>query len=193
MENIKLEETGVKPTKTCRVCDVVLVAGSTATNPKGNCYPSNMKLGKRICNSCTKDYIREKEKENRKVKQVGDNQHLRDMMEGARDRARKNNIPYDLSIHDLRNLVTDKCPILGIKFELNKQGQAWGKGKGKNNWQTSPSLDRIIPEKGYVKDNIIIVSLMANSIKNQATPKQILTVGNFYKKLYKEKGISNVR
>ena len=25
--------------------------------------------------------------------------------------------------------MTDKCPILGIKFELNKQGQDWGKGK----------------------------------------------------------------
>ena len=50
----------MKHTKTCRVCDVILVAGSKATNPKGNCYPSNMELGKRICNSCTKAYIREK-------------------------------------------------------------------------------------------------------------------------------------
>jgi hypothetical protein len=34
-----------------------------------------------------------------------------------------------------------------------------------------------------------MVSHMANSIKNQATPDQILKVGNFYKKLYDEKGI----
>ena len=78
------------------------------------------------------------------------------------------------------------------KFELNKVGQAWGKGKDKNNWQTSPSLDRIVPEKGYVKDNIIIVSLMANSIKNQATPDQIQKVATFYKKLYTEKGLTYV-
>ena len=181
----------MKHIKTCRVCDVVLVAGSRVTNPQGNTYPSNMQIGKRICNSCIKSYVRKKAKQNRKLKQVGDSQHLRDMQEGARGRARKNNVPYDLSIHDLRKLVTDKCPILGIKFELNKEGKKWGTGKGKNNWQNSPSLDRIVPDKGYVKDNIIIVSLMANSIKNQATPEQILTVGNFYKKLYKEKGITN--
>jgi len=30
---------------------------------------------------------------------------------------------------------------------------------------------------------------MANTIKNQATPDQILAVGKFYKKLYEEKGI----
>ena len=40
------------------------------------------------------------------------------------------------------------------------------------------------------KGNVIMVSHMANSIKNQATPDQILKVGNFYKKLYDEKGIN---
>ena len=40
-------------------------------------------------------------------------------------------------------------------------------------------------------DNIIIVSILANSIKTSATPQQILDVGNFYKKLYKEKGIKD--
>ena len=182
----------MKLIKTCRVCDVVLVAGSKATNPNGNCYPSNMQLGKRICNRCMKDYTSAREKQKRKLKQVGDSQHLRDMLEAARGRARKNNIPYSLSIHDLREIITDRCPILGIKFELNKQGQDWGKGKGNNNWRNSPSLDRIVPDKGYVKDNIIIVSLMANSIKNQATPDQIQKVATFYKKVYNERGITYV-
>ena len=47
-----------------------------------------------------------------------------------------------------------------------------------------------MPDKGYVKDNIIIVSLMANVIKNQATPKEIQKVATFYKKLYNKKGIT---
>ena len=73
------------------------------------------------------------------------------------------------------------------KLELNKQNQEWGSGKNKNNWQTSPSIDRIIPDDGYTKDNIIVVSLIANAIKNQATPDQIQKVATFYKKLYKER------
>ena len=60
----------MKPIKTCRVCDVVLVKGSGVTNPKGNCYSSNMELGKRICNSCFQAYSRKRESIRRKVKQV---------------------------------------------------------------------------------------------------------------------------
>ncbi len=51
---------------------------------------------------------------------------------------------------------------------------------------SSPSLDRIIPEKGYVKGNVIVVSNKANVIKNNATPEEIIAVGEFYKKLLEE-------
>ena len=61
---------------------------------------------------------------------------------------------------------------------------------GMDNWQNSPSLDRIDNDKGYTKGNVIMVSHMANSIKNQATPDQIQKVATFYKKLYKERGIA---
>jgi hypothetical protein len=60
---------------------------------------------------------------------------------------------------------------------------------GSDNWQNSPSLDRIDNTKGYEKGNVIMVSHMANSIKNQATPSQIKKVADFYMKLYAEKGI----
>lgn len=179
----------MKHTKTCIVCDVILVEGTKKEG--GNWFKSNKENYINKCNKCFQLKNRELKKKQRKEKQVGDARHLNDMRQSAKERAKKHNVPCNLRVKDLREIMTDKCPILGIKFELNKQGQDWGKGKGKNNWQNSPSLDRIVPEKGYVKDNVIIVSLMANSIKNQATPEQILTVGNFYKKLYTEKGISN--
>ena len=41
--------------------------------------------------------------------------------------------------------------------------------------------------KGYVKENVMVVSALANRIKNSATYQQILTVGWFYKKLYRQK------
>jgi len=68
------------------------------------------------------------------------------------------------------------CPILNIKFQV-----------GRETWYNSPSIDRIDNTQGYTKDNIIIVSMMANSIKNQATPLQIRQVADFYENLYKEK------
>ncbi len=180
-----------KETKICIMCSIPLERKEAGTS-LGNCYASNYDRKKYRCNSCSTQYQLKNQKRWRKQKTVGSSQHIRDMLESARKRAKKNNVDYSLKAKDLRNLMTESCPILGIKFELNKPNQKWGKSKGKNNWQTSPSLDRIIPSKGYVKDNVIIVSLMANSIKNQATPDQILTVGKYYKKLYKEKGINYV-
>jgi len=178
----------VKHIKKCRKCDVVLVAGSKVTNPKGNCYPSNMELGKVICNSCVIQYYSQHEKIRRENKTVGCTIHIQDMLKGARERARKNNLEWDLTVAHLREIMTDTCPILGVKFKLNKKNLKWNK-EG-NDWRTSPSLDRIVPDKGYTKDNIIIVSLMANSIKNQASPDQIQKVATFYKKLYNERGIT---
>jgi len=175
--------------KICIVCSVPLEIKETSFK-KGNCYAYNYKNYMYRCNTCHNKMKREVAKRGRRNKTVGSTYHLASMQKGARARAKKNNLPWDLSCNYLREIMTDTCPILGIKFELNKNGQKWGKGKNKNNWQTSPSIDRIVPKKGYTKDNVIIISLMANSIKSQATPDQIQKVATFYKKLYKERGIA---
>lgn len=94
----------------------------------------------------------------------------------ARHRAKEKNLPFNISEEDIN--IPDICPVLGIPMQT-----AFGKGKARAN---SPSLDRIIPEKGYVKGNVITVSNRANTIKNNATPEEIIAVGEFYKKLLEE-------
>jgi hypothetical protein len=42
-------------------------------------------------------------------------------------------------------------------------------------------------KKGYVKDNIIVVSMRANRIKSGATVDEIRKVSDFYEKLLKNK------
>ena len=154
-----------------------------------NIRPSDYKNSKYICKSCKckKEYIREKKR--RATKQIGDSQHIKDLLDGVRKGAKQRSIEFNLKAEDIRPLITERCPILNIKYELNKPNKKWGKKSGQNNWTNSPSVDRIDNTKGYLKDNIIVVSMMANTIKNQATPDQILAVGKFYKKLYEEKGI----
>ena len=46
----------------------------------------------------------------------------------------------------------------------------------------SPSMDRIVPHKGYVEGNVIIVSDLANRIKTDATLQEIKNVIQFYRK-----------
>ena len=92
------------------------------------------------------------------------------MLRHAKDRARRRNIFFDLTLDDIK--LGTHCPILNIKFEV-----------GRDSWKNSPSLDRIDNSRGYESDNGIVVCMMANSIKNQATPEQIRKVADFYSEL----------
>ncbi|MDC3244940.1 hypothetical protein OAU16_01690 [Gammaproteobacteria bacterium] len=56
----------------------------------------------------------------------------------------------------------------------------WGNKKGT---RTSPSLDKINPDKGYMKGNVAIISLKANSIKSDATPKEVIKVAKWLEEI----------
>ena len=58
---------------------------------------------------------------------------------------------------------------------------------GSKNNDLTPSIDRIDPKKGYVKENIIVVSMKANRIKTDATVEEIRKVADFYEKLLNNK------
>ena len=59
--------------------------------------------------------------------------------------------------------------------------------KGTNKGKFAGWTDRIDPKKGYVKGNIIVVSMRANRIKTDATVDEIRKVADFYEKLLKNK------
>ena len=50
----------------------------------------------------------------------------------------------------------------------------------------SPSLDRLIPEKGYTKSNVQFISFKANRIKNNGSPDQWIKFGEWCEKLKNE-------
>ena len=82
--------------------------------------------------------------------------------------ARKDKIPIDFKtvgefVLYLRSIEPKKCPVFGKKL-IAGQGQS-------HDW--SPSVDKIIPSKGYVKGNIQILSYLANKMKQNASPTQL--------------------
>lgn len=79
---------------------------------------------------------------------------IQNLLSGAKQRAKKLDIPFELTEFDIR--IPTYCPILGIQLEFNKIRPL----------ANSPSIDRIVPSLGYVPSNIQIISVKANRAKN---------------------------
>ena len=62
------------------------------------------------------------------------------------------------------------CPVLEIELD-------WGMNGRQPN---SPSLDRIDSTKGYIKGNVMIMSDLANSMKNNATSEQLVKFSRYH-------------
>lgn len=76
----------------------------------------------------------------------------------ARVRAKNKNLPFNIHIEDI--VIPQVCPVLGIPLEVSSTGKPT---------RRSPSIDRIIPALGYVKGNIRIVSMRANTLRGSRT------------------------
>lgn len=81
----------------------------------------------------------------------------------VKSQAKIKKVPFNLKLEDI--VIPECCPVLGMKLERN-----FG---GRGNSPSSPSVDRIVPSKGYVVGNIIIMSQQANVMKNNATLEEL--------------------
>lgn len=63
------------------------------------------------------------------------------------------------------------CPVLGIKLDYDTPI-----GQRTHNNPCAPSLDRWDNSKGYIKENVFVISLRANQIKGNATPDELRRV-----------------
>jgi len=90
-----------------------------------------------------------------------------EMFKRARIRANNKNLPFNILPKDLT--IPRYCPILGIELK---------KGNRKCS-DLSPSIDRIIPELGYVKGNVTVISHRANTLKNSATLEESEKITNW--------------
>ena len=83
------------------------------------------------------------------------------LVRAVKARAKKKGIPFDITIEDF--ILPEKCPLLEIPLTV-------GYGSSQEN---SYSLDKIIPDLGYVKGNVWVISNKANMIKNNASLEEL--------------------
>ncbi len=88
--------------------------------------------------------------------------------QNAKRRAKEKGLPFDLKIQDI--IIPEICPLLEIPIFK----------KGGLITENSPSLDRIMPHLGYVKENVWVISYKANAVKNNCTIEELeLLTKNF--------------
>jgi hypothetical protein len=94
----------------------------------------------------------------------------------CKQRAKKQKVPFDIDANYLISIYpkNNKCPVLGIKMQF-----------GADDRLNSPSVDKIIPEKGYVKGNVVWMSYRANSLKTDASIDELKGLAKWIKKTVK--------
>lgn len=83
---------------------------------------------------------------------------VKKIFDRVKGRAVRKGIPFDLELEDI--IIPEVCPVFKVPFIY-----------GDHSW--TYSVDRIKPELGYVKGNIVIISNKANMMKNTATTEDI--------------------
>lgn len=166
-----IEELGIKK-KYCTSCHNLLpleafsINRSNSSGRRSHCRVCiNNNIENKILNKirCSEYYLRKRQRECRAWKRDNIKEYL---YNSAKTRAKQRNEEFSIDLEDI--IVPELCPLLGIKMQYNE-------GIKQDN---SYSLDRIDSTKGYIKDNVWVVSLRANRIKNDSTIEELEMILN---------------
>lgn len=128
--------------KCCYYCKINLDANNWQKHRKAK--------KQKICKSC----VAKKEREYYRQDPIRTWRY--NTLRSAKKRAANKRLEFDLDNNYLQKIFTQYCPISSEPFVFSL-------GKPHPN---SPSLDRIIPEKGYVKGNVVVISHKYNTYKS---------------------------
>jgi hypothetical protein len=121
---------------------------------------SNAVPGRGLCVEC-----KNKNSFRAAIKKMKDPRKI--MVNSAKRRAQEKNLPFDLVVSDFE--IPEFCPVLGITLKV---------GVGKQ-CDSSPTLDRIVPSRGYVRGNVKVISWRANNIRGNASAVELEKVAHY--------------
>lgn len=99
----------------------------------------------------------------RAVKKYNRQHQNRRLYWSAKQRAQRDGIVFDLEQDDI--VIPERCIYLNVPLT-----NTYGRGRI---W-TNASIDRVDSTKGYTKENIQIISDLANRMKSNATVEQLV-------------------
>ena len=98
-----------------------------------------------------------------------------------KSQSKRMGIPYDLTEDYLESIWTGYCPVFKTKLRNPYEG-----GNKERMSKNTPSLDRLVPAKGYVKGNVMFISNYANTLKGRATSEELTQVATWLQQTEEE-------
>lgn len=122
--------------------------------------------------ACKRSYLKDKSIPNRRMNAI---------VSAAKKRAREKNIPFSEDIRSfLRKLSPLNCECCGKKFNYSADRTF----KDRND---SASLDRVIPELGYVIGNIEVICYRCNWLKQNSSLEEIKVIVSYMERKQEER------
>jgi hypothetical protein len=107
----------------------------------------------------TPEYEKYRDRQLRQKRQYRKNHPERILWYSAKRRAKQEGIEFTINPSDV--VIPEMCPILNIPIKTGKLSD------------NSPSIDRLDSSRGYTKDNIKVISFLANTMKSSASKELI--------------------
>jgi hypothetical protein len=101
------------------------------------------------------------------------------VLKAARSRATARDLPFSITEEYLESIWTGVCPVFQVRLNLPSYG-------GHEHTAVKPSLDRLIPDKGYVPGNVVWMSLRANQMKSNGTSEELFRVAEWLQQTEEE-------
>lgn len=117
-----------------------------------------------ICKICRKSVARKEYEED----------PFKTLLRLKKSECKRRNIPFDLDYAYLKSLWTGVCPISGEEITIGNSGMGSHK---------SAHLDRVLPDRGYVKGNVAYISGRCNRIKYNASIEELEKIVEWMKKV----------
>lgn len=89
------------------------------------------------------------------------------MFSSARYRSRRKGIPFNIELEDI--VVPDRCPVLHIFLDRTPGSPA----------DSTPHLDKIVPDRGYVRGNVQVISGRANRLKSDGKLHELKAIVSY--------------